>query len=269
MIEAGTGSFVFPVEREGATVPLSVWTHRARAFGPTEPILFVLHGATRDGRGYRDAWIEAAEQHGALLLAPEFSKTGFPTPREYEVGNMRDRERRTLPAREWTLTTIETLFDAARAETGGRQDGYRIFGHSAGGQFVHRLLTFLPDCRAEAAVVANAGCYTLLDEAQRFPYGLGGMTVGEAGVARVLSRELTILLGENDCDPDAPLLLKSPEALQQGAHRLARGRTYHQHGAVLAERLRLSFAWKLVTLPGIGHSQRAMTGPAAQILLAR
>ena len=267
MIERGTGSFEFGLRRGGRDLPLTVWTYRPPSFGPESPIVMVMHGVTRDGRGYRDAWIAAAEEYGALVLAPEFSKTVFPSPREYEVGNMRDRERHPLPAAEWALRAVEELFEAVRDGTGSARRGYRLFGHSAGGQFVHRLLTFVPDCRTEATVVANSGCYTLLDEAERFPYGLGGMPLGDDAVARVLGRDVTILLGEDDCDPDAPMLLKSPEAMRQGEHRLARGRTYHRHSRMLAQRMGVPFGWKLVTLPGVGHSHRAMAAPAARILL--
>ena len=269
MIDSGAGSFAFVLRRTGAEFPLTVWTYCPAAFGAGSPIVVVMHGVTRDGRGYRDAWVAAAEEHGALVLAPEFSKDVFPTPREYEVGNMRDRERRPLPPDQWGLRAVEELFDAVRQATGSAQRGYRLFGHSAGGQFVHRLLTFLPDCRAEATVVANCGCYTLLDEGERFPYGLGGMPIDSEAVARLLGRDVTILLGEDDSDPDASMLLKSPEAMRQGEHRLARGRTYHRHSGMLAHRLGVPFNWKLVTLPGVGHSHRAMAGPAARILLGQ
>lgn len=266
-IGEGAGSFEFAA-RQGREAPrLTVWTYRPARFGPEHPVVIVMHGAARNGRAYRDVWAAHAERYGALLLAPEFSRTDFPTAREYEVGNMRDRERRPLPQEEWSFAIVERLFDAARRAVGSRRCGYRLFGHSAGAQFVHRMLTFLPGCRVEAAVAANAGCYTLLDEAERFPYGLGGLPPGGEGALQVLGRRLTLLLGEADSDPEAPLLLKTPEALRQGEHRLARGLRYYRHAEALAERMRAPFAWRLVTLAGIGHSHSAVAGEAARILL--
>ena len=268
-IGEGAGSFEFAA-RQGREAPrLTVWTYRPARFGPEHPVVIVMHGAARNGRAYRDVWAAHAERYGALLLAPEFSRTDFPTAREYEVGNMRDRERRPLPQEEWSFAIVERLFDAARRAVGSRRCGYRLFGHSAGAQFVHRMLTFLPGCRSEAAVAANAGCYTLLDESERFPYGLGGFAPGDAGARQVLRRRLTLLLGEADSDPDAPLLLKTPEAMRQGEHRLARGLRYYRHAAALAESLRAPFAWRLVTLAGVGHSHAAVAGEAARILLDR
>lgn len=266
-IGEGLGSFGFAARQGADAARLTVWTYRPARFGPEHPVVIVMHGAARNGRAYRDVWAAHAERYGALLLAPEFSRTGFPTAREYEVGNMRDRERRPLPPEEWSFAVIERLFDAARLAVGSRRSGYRLFGHSAGAQFVHRMLTFLPCCRAEAAVAANAGCYTLLDEAERFPYGLGGLAPDAGGALRALGRRLTLLLGEADSDPEAPLLLKTPEAMRQGEHRLARGLRYYRHAAELAERTRTPFAWRLVTLSGVGHSHSAVAGEAARILL--
>ena len=265
VIAEGPARFDFAFRRDAA--PLPVWTHRPASFHTDSPIVVVIHGATRDARGYRDAWIEPAETYGALVLAPEFSMSGFPTPREFEVGNLRDRDRRLLPVGEWSLTLVERLFDAAVEMTGSRRRTYRIYGHSAGAQFVHRLLTFLPGCRADAAVVANAGCYTLLDEAERYPYGLGGMPLPADRIASMLGRNMTVLLGEKDVRTDAPMLLKSPEAMQQGEHRFARGNTYYRHGKALARQRGVTFGWRLVTLPAVGHSYRGTTAAAADILL--
>ena len=38
-----------------------------------------------------------------------------------------------------------------------------MFGHSAGGQFVHRFVQFKPNSRVNYAISANAGWYTVPD----------------------------------------------------------------------------------------------------------
>ena len=266
-MQPGPASFTYPHRRDGAVVPLTVWTWVPESFTPDSPILIVMHGVKRNATDYRDAWAPHAERYGALLAAPEFDGKGFPTPRQYEVGNMRDRDRRPLPPEEWTYGTMDAVFAQLVALTGSRRTGYGLFGHSAGAQLVHRMLTFHPCDRVERAVAANAGCYTMPAMEERFPYGLGEMAP-HADVARLLAKPLTILLGEEDCDPDSPMLLKSPEAMRQGPHRFARGQAYFREGEALAAKLGVPFGWRLVTVPGVGHSNKKLAPYAAGELLA-
>ena len=48
-----------------------------------------------------------------------------------------------------------------------------LFGHSAGGQFVHRMLSFGFRDRVAVAVSANAGTYAMPDLSTPWPFGLG------------------------------------------------------------------------------------------------
>src|SRR3546814_13949249 len=74
---------------------------------------------------------------------------------------MRDADRRPLERRFWTYRAVEAVYEAARAAAVPLATGYRLYGHSAGAQFVHRMVSFMPEARIEAAVAANAGCYTM------------------------------------------------------------------------------------------------------------
>src|SRR5271155_4121645 len=38
---------------------------------------------------------------------------------------------------------------------------YYLYGHSAGGQFAHRLVLFMPNARYQRVVAANPGYYTM------------------------------------------------------------------------------------------------------------
>ena len=66
------------------------------------------------------------------------------------MGRESDREK-------WAFSTIEHLFDEMRVD----QASYVLFGHSAGGQFAHRMALFRPDSRASVIVAANPGWYTM------------------------------------------------------------------------------------------------------------
>ena len=56
---------------------------------------------------------------------------------------------------------IEHLFDYIRTKSGATRNTYLLDGHSAGAQFVHRIVTLLPDARYSRAVAANAGLYIM------------------------------------------------------------------------------------------------------------
>jgi hypothetical protein len=59
-----------------------------------------------------------------------------------------------------------------------RVEGYYLYGHSAGAQFVHRHLAFIcaggNPLRVIRAVAANAGFYTEPTFEVPFPFGFGG-----------------------------------------------------------------------------------------------
>src|SRR3712207_6943257 len=68
-------------------------------------------------------------------------------------------------------TLFRSLFDFVREATGNPSEQYRIYGHSAGAQFVHRLALFVPEARFATAIAANAGWYTMPTfDGKKFPY---------------------------------------------------------------------------------------------------
>ena len=54
--------------------------------------------------------------------------------------------------------------------------------------------------------------------------------------------------------------------MQQGPHRLARGRTFFDAGRRLAAILQLPFGWQFETVSDVGHSNRLIAPAAAKIL---
>ncbi|MCA8927347.1 MAG: alpha/beta hydrolase [Alphaproteobacteria bacterium] len=265
------GKSVFAIDDPAAEPdqPVRVFAYRPERFAADSPILIVVHGYKRNADRYRDDWVEHAERLGALLLAPEFSQQAFPGPRAYEVGNMRTPDRRQfLPPERWSYGLIERLFDRARAATGSQRPGYWLYGHSAGGQFVHRLALFQADARFEVAIAANAGAYTLARPGERFPYGLDRFPDLEAVQEQGLPRSLVVMVGENDTDVTNAMLLRSEEAMRQGPHRHARGVYFYEDGRAEARRMMIPFGWQLQSVPGVGHSNRGMARAAAEWLVA-
>lgn len=263
-LETGTFAFQEPTSETGL---LNVHFHAPAGWSEDGPVLMVMHGYKRNAETYRHDWRDVAEDLGALLLTPEFDHQGYPTPRAYEVGAMRTPDRKSwMPPELWTWSAVERAFDAAKARFGARRDSYWLYGHSAGGQFVHRLALYQDDSRAEHIVAANAGAYSAVDE-QRFPYGLGH-NGPEADVRRFLAQRITILLGQKDRNTKGKVLLRSPEALIQGPHRLARGRFFYQSGLRAAAALDAPCNWRIVEAPHSGHSNRVLAPVAGQIFAA-
>jgi hypothetical protein len=80
---------------------------------------------------------------------------------------------------------------------------------------------------------------------------------------------VTILLGEEDNDADHPNLRRSPEAMQQGDHRLERGFSFFEAAEAYAQQKNIPFRWQLVTVPGADHDNRLMAPAAIPYLLTR
>ena len=118
------------------------------------------------------------------------------------------------------------------------------------------------------AIAANAGAYTLARPGERFPYGLDRFPVLEGVQEQGLPRPLVVMVGENDTDVTNAMLLRSEEAMRQGPHRHARGVYFYEDGRAEARRMMIPFGWQLVSVPGVGHSNRGMARAAADWLAA-
>jgi pimeloyl-ACP methyl ester carboxylesterase len=267
-LSPGSGSFQFTDRLGNVDRPITVWTCVPQKLRFTSPIVFVMHGMARNGEDYRDQWIEHAEQRGFLLVVPEFAEKSY-SDDAYQRGNMFDRSGRPIPKERWTFTTIEHLFDKVKAMSGNTSQGYYIYGHSAGGQFVQRLVLFLPQARYRRAIAANPGWYTMPDLNKTFPFGLQKSTANEATLKESFENSFVLLLGDKDVNRDDPNLYKSPEADQQGPNRFARGKAYFQTAKQRAGELGAAFNWKQQTVRGAGHSDRQMSKAAAAALFAR
>ncbi len=268
----GSHEFTFHDARGNADRPITVRYHMPDGYTPDTPIVFVMHGASRTGQRYFEDWEPLAVTHGFLLVVPEFDADNYPGSQWYNLGNLfpdtdaADATGAHNPESNWTFTAIEHLFDAVRTASGSTRTTFRIFGHSAGSQFVHRLLMTRPGAPVERVVAANAGWYTLPDDDTAWPYGLGGSGFEVAGLTALLQLPVTVLLGDADTVTTASNLRRTPEAMLQGPHRFTRGHTFHATAQSAAEALGVPFAWVLDTVPGAGHSNALMAPRAAEIL---
>lgn len=264
--------------RDGNT--LTAYTYRATEFSAEDgPIVFIMHGASRNAIDYLNRFKPIAERHRALAIAPEFPESIYgPGSDRYTlaVGKKKTPYTGTYRASEWRrpddylYSEIEHLFEAVRRELKSSECTYRIWGHSAGGQFVHRLLTFRADARVASAVAVNAGFYTLptygngADPTSFMPYGLQGTPLQAGDVQRLLQAPLAIVVGELDTETgeESSSVRDSTAANFQGLNRRQRAEFYYRTGEKEASRLGLKFGWRVAVVPGAEHSGRKV-GPSA------
>ncbi|MFM0667417.1 alpha/beta hydrolase [Paraburkholderia sediminicola] len=168
-----------------------------------------------------------------------------------------------------------------------------IAGHSGGAQVVQRYAVVARDEAPLAArgialryVVANPSSYVYFDALRpvasgkfaafdramcpsfnRWKYGLEDLpgyadnaASAAALEARYAQRDVTVLLGGADCDPQHPALDRSCAALTQGEHRLGRGLAYARYMALrhpegLAKH-------RTYVIDGVGHDAKGIFASA-------
>ena len=266
MIRPGTtGDFSFSREGPLAGQPIRVW-YQAPADPSLAQILMVMTGAHRDGESYREDWLPVLKGRNTLLLVLEFSRDDYPGSSSYNQGNILDSKGKVNPPEAWSFNMVEALFEAVVQDTSSTATDYALFGHSAGGQFVHRFMAFTKENHVRIAVAANAGWYTMPDQDVDFPYGLKDSPLSSNQMRDAFSRHLFILVGADDTDPKDPLLQRDRKTDAQGNNRLTRGLNFYQ-AARNAAREGDEFNWGLSVIPGVAHDHKQMAEAAAPLLL--
>lgn len=260
---AGKGDFLFTAWNGPA---LKVWYYLPETFNADSRIVIVMHGNSRDGDRYRDQWADLAASGNFIVVAPQFPRPKFPTSNEYNLGNVFADDGEMRPESQWSFSAIERLFDTVKADLSSNATSYTLYGHSAGSQFVHRFLYYMPNARVSQAIAANAGWYTLPQYDVSYPYGLLDSGVSESALRVALSRNVTILLGGQDTDTEGNSLRQTPEAMQQGPHRFSRGQFFFERAADSARELGADFNWKLIVVPGADHDNAKMAIGAAALI---
>jgi hypothetical protein len=261
----GSGSLIHDHHAEGRTRTITVWYHRPQGTKVDAPVVFVMHGRARNGETYRRHWVPHAEKGRFILLVPEFSQAEFGRIRQYQFGNVMRADRTVMPEAEWSFRAVENIFDAVTLANALTAPAYDIYGHSAGGQFVHRMALVMPAARFRVAVAANPGSYAMPDPGMHYPYGLGGLESANERLRAALSRRLIVLLGSEDSDPDHPSLPRAPQAMTQGAHRFERGERFFSGARSAAAQFGVPFNWSLEIAHG-DHSDARMAAVAARFV---
>ncbi len=235
--------------------------YRPEGHRPDGAVVLVQHGMGRNGDEYRDAWIPAADRHGLLIVAVTFPNESWPGSRTYNDGHVLEEDGAVRPRETWSNAIPGRVFRLLQAAGVTSRTRAFLWGHSAGAQFVHRLLGLQGHAVFEAVGAGNAGWYTLPTLDRPYPEGLGGIGLDDAAVVRLLEFPLVIFAGDRDVGTEN--LPMGPAAAAQGGTRFARAHAYLAAGQAEAARRGVACGWRLVVVPGVGHEGMRMSGVAA------
>lgn len=236
---------------------------------PKTKVLMVMAGRQRDADAYLDSWLEWGAKNDYIIVAPQFDEKNWPEPLGYNFGNIatgKELANTPNPKSKWAFTVVEQLFETIRKKYSLSTKEYDLFGHSAGGQFVHRFMLFYPEHHVRIAIAANPGFYTLPDLAIPFPYGLKSspVPITEKQLRDWTSRELILMRGTAD--------LQRTESLRQTPEADAQGRNRFERAAYMFSRVKgfnSKTKWQMIEVPGIAHDQSGMAIGAQKVLEAR
>ncbi len=245
---------------------MRLWSARPKNYNPSMPVVFAFHGAARNASDYRDHWLPVIDSAGALVIAPEYPADSFPGLRWFNFGNLQDDDGKLLPRAESTYGIVPRIFEKLRASRMTTAKTYALFGHSAGGQYVHRAVSAGFTEHVSLAITANSGTYAMPDLDIGFPYGLGGLGLTEQSLSQLLAFPLTVMAGTLDIDPTDPTFPKEPAAMVQGGTRLERAHRYFEAGKHAAERRKVPFGWTASDVVDVAHDGLRITAAVAPLI---
>ncbi|WP_200975613.1 hypothetical protein [Echinicola sp. 20G] len=256
-INVGIDSFVIFAYKDSERKSIKVWTYKPKSWNDKDKIVFVMHGGGRNAEDYLNTWVELADKNNLLIIAPEFeNKFSKYTTNDYQEGNLFTFFGTKNPKSEWAYTVVENIFDHIKSANNITNERYDIFGHSAGGQFVHRMIMLMPESRIGTAIAANAGFYSFPNEHLEFPYGIKNT---ETDLKKSYKKRLIILLGELDNDPNLGTFRTTDLAMEEGANRLERGTNFYNANKGIIDKNDWEFNWTLDTVRNVGHNYTEMS----------
>ena len=246
--------------------PIDVITYIPPNATKNTPLLIVVPGASRDAQRFHASWLDLAKKNHFSVLTIGAKKSFFPDEYSYNAGGVITPSGELVDESKWLFTVIEPLFIDFKKRYGFTTKKFYLFGHSAGGGFVHRYLLFNPRAPIIKAVAANPAFVTLPDSDIRYPFGIKNAPISDKNIKSWVNMDLAIILGEDDLGPRTKPLSNGPDARAQGPNCLARGKLLYNETKRKAEELKANFMWELITVPGVGHDNYNLA-PFASIYL--
>jgi len=247
------------------TKPIPVYFYLPGSFSSSTPLLVSMHGIDRNAYNYGSTWTSFASTNGWMVVAPEFNATDW-TSDAYSLGNMftGNDGGGSLNLREkWSFTIVSDIQRTLVRGFGLKDTMYTLWGHSAGGQFVHRMVLFAYDTRIQRAIPANPGWYTAPDSSIAYPWGVkhAFLSITHDDLMNFVSRDLIIMRGTGDTIRDSNLNT-DPLSDAQGLNRYQRAGYFFQKGHDVSPLCR----WLLLDVAGSAHEYQKMAAAAGSYL---
>lgn len=211
------------------------------------PLIVSVHGTLRDVAAYRDAFVDFAEAHRCIVLAPLFP-AGIEHPTDVSSYKMME------PSSVRYDRVLLAMIEETRARYRIAGDRFALFGFSGGGHFAHRYLYLHPET-LWAVSIGAPGVVTLLDFDRDFWPGVRnfeavwGRVIDLAAMRRVA---VQMVIGGDDIEtweiaiPPGSRFWR-PDGTFAGGNRLERvaalKASFEQH----------DIAVRLDIVPGVAH----------------
>lgn len=291
-IELTSGSGLFKMNGTGKhqNDSITIFYHKPINFTRSSKILIVVPGAGRNGDNYRDSWIKTSEKHSVLVLSPSYPEKDY-NYGDYHLGgivkdldltkgvsfkkgtNQVHTDEDVIEFNvdtnkgNWIFNDFDRIFELVKNSTDSNQKKYDMFGHSAGGQILHRFVLFQPNSKADRILASNAGTYTLPDFETIYPFGIENITVPKKQLKKSFRKKLILFLGELDNNLETRgRMLRSKTADKQGISRIERGKNFYSFSKELSKKSKMKFKWEHEIVPNVGHNQKKMAKAAARYL---
>lgn len=255
---AGEGYFLYDEYPPLAHRPVGIHYYIPETGRPGGmPVLFLIHGAGRDARPLLNAVKEKLDEKKVIGISLEIPDSTYKV-REFQEVAIFDAQGELNPDSLRTTNLVDHIYLFLVKNLCIPAGGYDIYGHSAGGQFIHRLLLFHESPYLRRAMIGSPGWYTFPDPEQEYPYGLRGTREADIGtIEKFLQKEAYLHLGTADTSREG-VLRKTPEADAQGRDRLDRGLNFFAYLQRLAEQTGTPLNWQLVRAEGMVHDSARM-----------
>jgi len=291
-LHTGSGNYFIAGGKTNPHKLINIFYHKPKRFNSSAKVLLVIPGAGRNAWSYRDSWIEASEKHNVLILSPAYATNEYDfgayhlggtvshlifkneqamkTGKESGKYHFKDEElvfNINHNADTWLFEDFDRIFDIAIAALKSKQTSYDIFGHSAGGQILHRLAIFTPLSKADRIIAANSGSYTVASFETTLPFGLKNSALSSAHLKESFATNLTLLIGALDNEQETRgSMLHTPTVDKQGLGRLERSYFFFEQSKATAHNIGASFNWQHKIVKEVGHDFKLMGKAAANLL---